>query len=206
MAKKAKRAAIYARVSTTNGQTPQNQIIRLREVADKAGWEVVEEFVDRGISGAKGRDKRPAFDRLCKAATRREIDVVMAWSVDRLGRSLQDLIAFLSELQASGVDLYLDQQGIDTTTPGGKMLYQMMAVFAEFERAMIRERIHAGLARAKKHGTRSGKPAGRPKVADAKRRQILAARRQGKGFNKIADEVGVGSSTVRRVIAEAEQK
>ena len=81
-----KRAAIYARVSTTNGQTPSNQIGRLREVAEKAGWEIVEEFVDRGISGAKGRDKRPAFDRLCKAATRREIDVVMAWSVDRLGR------------------------------------------------------------------------------------------------------------------------
>ncbi len=80
-----KRAAIYARVSTTNGQTPSNQIGRLREVAEKAGWEIVEEFVDRGISGAKGRDKRPAFDRLCKAAMRREIDVVMAWSVDRLG-------------------------------------------------------------------------------------------------------------------------
>ncbi len=79
--------------------------MRLREVADKAGWNVVEEFVDRGISGAKGRDKRPAFDRLCMAATRREIDVVMAWSVDRLGRSLQDLVAFLSELQASKVDL-----------------------------------------------------------------------------------------------------
>ena len=203
MAKKPKRAAIYARVSTKNGQTPQNQIIRLREVADKAGWEVVEEYVDRGISGAKGRDKRPAFDRLCKAATRREIDVVMAWSVDRLGRSLQDLVAFLSELQASGVDLYLDRQGIDTTTPAGKALFQMMGVFAEFERAMIQERIHAGLARAKKHGTKSGRPLGRPKISDAKCRKILTARRQKKGFNKIASEVGVGSSTVRRVIAEA---
>ena len=109
----AKRAANYARVSTSNGQTPANQLTRLREVADKAGWEVVEEYVDRGISGAKGRDRRPAFDRLCTAATRREIDVVMAWSVDRLSRSLQDLVAFLSELQASGVDLYLDRQGID---------------------------------------------------------------------------------------------
>ncbi len=155
-----KRAAIYARVSTTNGQTPSNQIGRLREVAEKAGWEIVEEFVDRGISGAKGRDKRPAFDRLCKAATRREIDVVMAWSVDRLGRSLQDLVAFLGDLQAAGVDLYLDRQGIDTTTPGGKALFQMMGVFAEFERAMIRERINAGLARARKEGTRLGRPPG----------------------------------------------
>ena len=203
MAKEAKRAAIYARVSTRNGQTPQNQIMRLREVADKAGWEVVEEYVDRGISGSKGRDKRPAFDRLCTAAIRREIDVVMAWSVDRLGRSLQDLVAFLSELQASNVDLYLDRQGIDTTTPGGKALFQMMGVFAEFERSMIQERIHAGLARAKKHGTKSGRPPGRPKVSDAKCRKILAARRQGKGYNKIASEVGVGSSTVRRVVAEA---
>ncbi len=197
-----KRAAIYARVSTSNGQTPQNQLMRLREVAAKAGWEVVEEFVDRGISGAKGRDKRPAFDRLCTAATRREIDVVMAWSVDRLGRSLQDLVAFLGDLQGSGVDLYLDRQGIDTTTPGGKALFQMMGVFAEFERAMIRERVQAGLERAKKHGTKSGRPVGRPKVNGKKRRAILAARNASKGINKIASELGVGSSTVRRVIAE----
>ncbi len=202
MAKKPKRAAIYARVSTKNGQTPQNQIIRLRDVAERAGWEVVEEFVDHGISGAKGRNGRPAFDRLCKAATRREIDVVMAWSVDRLGRSLQDLVAFLSELQASKVDLYLDRQGIDTTTPGGKALFQMMGVFAEFERTMNQERIHAGLARAKKHGTKSGKPAGHPKINDQKRRAILAARKTGKGINKIARELGVGSSTVQRVLAE----
>ena len=169
MAKKAKRAAIYARVSTKNGQTPQNQIIRLREVADKASWEVVEEFVDHGISGAKGRDGRPAF---------------------------------LSELQASGVDLYLDRQGIDTTTPGGKALFQMMGVFAEFERTMIQERIHAGLARAKKHGTKSGKPAGRPRINDKKRRAILAARKAGKSINKITKELGVGSSAVQRVLAE----
>ncbi len=199
MAKKPKRAAIYARVSTTNGQTPKNQIMRLREVADKAGWEVVEEFVDRGISGAKGRDKRPAFDRLCKAATRREIDVVMAWSVDRLGRSLQDLVAFLGELQASSVDLYLDRQGIDTTTPGGKALFQMMGVFAEFERSMIQERIHAGLARARKEGKRLG----RPKVSQETERAILAARAEGKSYDKIMAELGVGKSTVRRVVAEA---
>ena len=199
MAKKPKRAVIYARVSTRNGQTPQNQILRLREVADKAGWEVVEEYVDRGISGGKGRDKRPAFDRLCTAATRREIDVVMAWSVDRLGRSLQDLVAFLSELQASNVDLYLDRQGIDTTTPGGKALFQMMGVFAEFERTMIQERVHAGLARARKEGKRLG----RPKVAKKTERAILAARAEGKGIRKTAAELGVGVSTVQRVIKES---
>ena len=200
MAKKPKRAAIYARVSTKNGQTPKNQIIRLRDVAAAAGWEVVEEFVDRGISGAKGRDKRPAFDRLCQAATRREIDVVMAWSVDRLGRSLQNLVAFLSEIQASKVDLYLDRQGIDTTTPAGKALFQMMGVFAEFERAMIQERVHAGLARARKEGKRLG----RPRVSQKTERAILAARKQGKGIRKIAAELGVGVSTVQRVLAEAE--
>ncbi len=153
-----KRAAIYARVSTSNGQTPENQLAQLREVADKAGWTVIEEYVDHGISGAKGRDKRPAYDRLCTAATQRQVDVVMAWSVDRLGRSLQDLVAFLADLQASGVDLYLHQQGLDTTTPGGKALFQMMGVFAEFERAMIRDRIHAGLSRARKQGKRLGRP------------------------------------------------
>ena len=105
-----KKAAIYARVSMANGQTPQNQVDQLRDAAGRAGWQVVEEYVDRGISGAKGRDRRPAFDRMCKAVARREIDVVMAWSVDRLGRSLQDLVAFLGDMQGSKVDLYLHQQ------------------------------------------------------------------------------------------------
>ena len=193
-----KRAAIYARVSTSNGQTPENQLAQLREVALKAGWTVIEEFVDHGVSGAKGRDKRPAYDRLCKAATQRQVDVVMAWSVDRLGRSLQDLVAFLADLQASGVDLYLHQQGLDTTTPGGKALYQMMGVFAEFERAMIRERIGAGLQRARKQGKRLG----RPRVPYTTERAIRAARAQGKGILKIAREVGVGTATVQRVIGD----
>ncbi len=116
----------------------------------------------------------------------------------KLGRSLQDLVAFLSELQASNVDLYLDRQGIDTTTPGGKALYQMMGVFAEFERAMIRERVHAGLARARKEGKRLG----RPKVSRKIEQRIRAARAEGKGINRIATDLSVGSSTVRRVIRQ----
>ncbi len=112
-----KRAAIYARVSTSNGQTPQNQLTRLREVATKAGWEVVEEYVDRGISGAKGRDKRPAFDRLCTAATRREIDVVMAWSVDRLGRSLQDLVAFLGDRPPASTSTWIGRASTPPPPP-----------------------------------------------------------------------------------------
>ncbi len=195
-----KRAAIYARVSTRNGQTPENQIVELRAAAERAGWEIVSEFVDHGISGAKGRDKRPAFDRLCTAATRREFDVVMAWSVDRLGRSLQNLVGFLGDLHGSGVDLYLHQQGIDTTTPGGKALFQMMGVFAEFERAIMSERIHAGLARVRAEG----KVLGRPRVSAEVEHAIRDARSQGKGMLKIARELGVGTGTVERVIREGE--
>ena len=114
-------------------------------------------YKDYGISGAKGRDKRPAFDALCRAAARREFDVVMAWSVDRLGRSLQDLVGFLSELHALKIDLFLHRQGLDTTTPAGKAMFQMMGVFAEFERAMIQERVRAGLARARSEGTTLGR-------------------------------------------------
>ena len=194
------KAAIYARVSTTNGQTPQNQLSRLRDVAAKAGWTVVEEFVDRGISGAKGRDKRPAFDRLCKAITRRDVDVVMAWSVDRLGRSLRDLVGFLGDLEAVGVHLYLDRQGVDTTTPGGKALFQMMGVFAEFERAMIQERINAGIARARKHGTKSGRPIGRPRLPQETLAAIHAARADGKGIKRIARDLGVGVGTVQKAV------
>jgi DNA invertase Pin-like site-specific DNA recombinase len=138
-----KRAALYLRVST-NDQTTANQERELRAVAERMGCHIVKVYKDHGISGAKGRDKRPAFDALCKAAARREFDMVMAWSVDRLGRSLQDLVAFLSELHALSIDLFLHQQGLDTTTPAGKAMFGMMGVFAEFERAMIQERVRAG--------------------------------------------------------------
>ena len=193
------RAAIYARVSTTNGQTPENQLAELRRAAKRMGWNVVEEYVDHGISGAKGRDKRPAYDALCKAATRKEFDVVMAWSVDRLGRSLQDLVQFLVELHAKGVDLYLDRQGVDTTTPGGKALFQMMGVFAEFERAMIRERVNAGLTRARAQGKRLG----RPRITKTKENRIRALLEGGMGMNRVAKTVGCGVSAVQRVKASA---
>ena len=153
-----RRAALYVRVSTLNGQTTENQERALREVADRMGCEIVHVYRDQGISGAKGRNGRPAFDALCKGAARREFDIVMAWSVDRLGRSLQDLVAFLTELHALKIDLYLHQQGVDTTTPSGKALFQMMGVFAEFERSIIQDRIHAGLGRARAQGKRLGRP------------------------------------------------
>ncbi|MEK9284729.1 MULTISPECIES: recombinase family protein [unclassified Bradyrhizobium] len=115
-----KRVGIYLRVSTKNGQNTESQRRELEAVAARSGWQVVDIYEDAGISGAKGRDKRPAFDRLLKAATRREIDMIAAWSVDRLGRSVQHLVGFLNELQALGCDLYLHQQAIDTTTPSGR--------------------------------------------------------------------------------------
>src|SRR5438477_187421 len=127
-----KRVALYLRVSTGE-QTIENQDRELRDAARRHGWTIATVFKDEGISGAKGRDKRPAFDRLCRAMVRREFDLVAAWSVDRLGRSLQDLVAFLGEVQGSGIDLYLHRQGLDTSTPAGKALFQMMGVFAEFE-------------------------------------------------------------------------
>jgi DNA invertase Pin-like site-specific DNA recombinase len=159
----------------------------------------VAEFVDHGISGAKGREQRPSFDAMLKAATRREFDLVAAWSVDRLGRSLQDLIGFLGELHALRVDLFLHQQGLDTSTPAGKAMFQMMGVFAEFERAMIRERVQAGLQRARAQG----KQLGRPRVAEQREEQIRALRAGGMGIRKVAREVGVGVSVVQRVVGQA---
>ena len=148
-----KRVVLYIRVSTMD-QTTANQERELRAIAARMGCEIVKVYKDHGISGAKGRDKRPAFDALCRDAAQRKFDLVMAWSVDRLGRSLQDLVSFLSELHALKVDLFLHQQGLDTTTPGGKAMFQMMGVFAEFERAIIQERVRAGLKRAKDEGAR----------------------------------------------------
>jgi DNA invertase Pin-like site-specific DNA recombinase len=190
-----RRAALYARVSTRNGQTPENQVRALAEVANRAGWQIVETYIDYGISGAKGRDKRPAFDRLLKDAARRKFDVIMAWSVDRLGRSLQDLVSFLGEVHAQGIDLYLDRQGVDTTTPGGKAMFQMMGVFAEFEREIMRERIHAGLSRARAKGTKLGNQ-GVPEVIE---RTVVERLTTGAPKRQIARELGIDAATVRRI-------
>jgi DNA invertase Pin-like site-specific DNA recombinase len=151
-----KRAGIYLRVST-DGQTTQNQRREIEAVAARSGWEVVAVYEDAGISGSNGRDKRPGLDRLLNDATARKINMIAAWSVDRLGRSLQHLVSFLNELQALNCNLYLHQQAIDTTTPSGRAMFQMCGVFAEFERSMIVERVNAGLARARANGVRLGR-------------------------------------------------
>src|SRR5271170_6903990 len=187
-----RRAAVYLRVSTQD-QTTANQERELRAVADQMKCEIVKVYRDHGVSGAKGRDKRPQFDKLCRDATKRQFDMVMAWSVDRLGRSLQDLVAFLSELHALHIDLFLHQQGLDTTTPAGKAMFQMMGVFAEFERSMIQERVRAGLARA----VAEGATLGRPKIAEKTERAVRAAlsKKERPGLRKIAASLGVGVGT-----------
>jgi len=194
---KPKRVALYTRVST-DSQTTDNQLLELEAAAKRHGWEIVTVLRDEGVTGSKALFKRPAGKELQRIIVRREIDLVAAWSVDRLGRSLPDLLATLTELEAKGIDLYLHQQGIDTTTPGGRALFQMLGVFAEFERAMIRERVNAGLTRARA----AGKTLGRPRVSDETKERIVKLRAEGRGIRKIAAELRTGVGTVTRVLSE----
>ncbi|MFL4998889.1 MAG: recombinase family protein [Xanthobacteraceae bacterium] len=197
MTESPKRVTLYLRVSTS-GQTVDNQRRELEDAAARHGWHIVAIYADAGISGAKSREKRPGLDKLLKAVARRDVDLVAAWSVDRLGRSLQDLLGVLSEIHAKGVDLHLHQQGLDTSTPAGKALFQMLGVFAEFERTMIRERVLSGLARARQDSVTLGRP--RLEGSDAaKVEAIRAMRAQGFGILRIARQFGVGVGTVMRL-------
>jgi len=189
-----KRAAIYARVSTDQ-QTVENQLQALHEVAARSGWAVVHVFTDEGISGAKGRDQRPGFDALLKAVARREIDITMSWSVDRLGRSLSDLVGFLSDLHAQGCDLFLHQQALDTSTPSGRMLFGMLGVFAEFERSMIVSRVKAGVDRARAKGVRFG----RPPTPVYRLERVKKALKDGQSIRAAAKATGVSTATVQKV-------
>jgi DNA invertase Pin-like site-specific DNA recombinase len=188
-----KRAVLYLRVSTID-QTTANQECELREIAGRMGCQIIKVYKDHGVSGAKGRNGRPQFDALCRDATKRQFDVVMAWSVDRLGRSLPDLVTFLSELHSLRIDLYLHQQGVDTTTPAGKALFQMMGVFAEFERSMIQERVRAGLARARSEGKRLGRPPTSPETEQAIREALKQS-----SVRKVARQFDVSPGTVQRI-------
>lgn len=193
-----KKVAVYLRVST-DSQTAENQRLELEQVAKAAGWEVVEVYEDHAISGAKGRDQRPALDKLLKDASRRRFNMIAAWSLDRLGRSMQHLVALLGDMQALGIDLYLHQQALDTSTPMGRCVFHVAGAFAEFEREMIRERVNTGLKRAKAKGIKLGrKPVSRDKEALVK--SLLA---QGMGILKVAKEAGVGVSVVQRLKAVA---
>jgi DNA invertase Pin-like site-specific DNA recombinase len=191
------RAAIYLRTSTT-AQHTDNQRLELERIAERRGWKVAEVYEDFGISGVKSRDKRPALDRMLKDASRRRFDVAMAWSIDRVGRSLTDLLATIQHLEAVGVDLYLDQQNIDTTTPTGRLLFQVTGAFAEFERSMIRSRVNLGLARARAQGKRLGR---RP-VNDTVVERIRTELATGAGILKTAKALRVGTGTVHRIKRE----
>jgi len=193
---KAKRAAIYVRVSTDE-QSVENQEAELRATAERMGHEIVAVYRDKGFSGAKGRNGRPGFNAMHRDAARRRFDMVMAWSVDRLGRSLQDLVAFLSELHALKIELYLHQQGLDTTTPAGKAMFQMMGVIAEFERTLIQERVRAGMARAKREGKHVGRPPIAPELEETIRAALAVPGRP--GVRVIARQFGVNPGTVQRI-------
>ena len=193
-----RRAAIYARVSTGE-QTPENQLIRLREVAERAGWAVVCEYVETASGASRAR---PGLDAMMKDAARRRFDVVMAWDVSRLGRSLRDLVDLFETLRSVGCDLFLEQQALDTSTPAGRALLQMSGVFAEFERAMIVERTKAGMARARARG----KQIGRAPASDALIDAIRALRSDGMGMDRIARNLKCGKGLSQRVCQEFDKE
>lgn len=218
MAKKPKRAALYLRVST-KGQTVENQRLALTKTAEYKGWDIVGEYSDEGISGAKGRDKRPGLDALLKDATRRKFDIVAAWALDRLGRSVKQVIETVSEIESAGVDVYLEKQAIDTSTSAGRLFFHIMAAVGQFERDIIRDRIAAGIDRVKTKGTKSGKPIGRPRgpsrfkkgkkkgqikpVKDQDR--ILKMRAADVSVREIAKRLNISTNTVQRAIKRAKE-
>lgn len=188
------KVGIYARVSTKE-QTSENQVRELTAIAEKMGADEIVVFSDNGISGAKGREARKGLDELMKAATRREIDKVLVWSVDRLGRSLSGLVETLGDLQGTGAELYFHKQAIDTGTASGRALFGMLSVFSEFEREMIRERVNAGLARAKANGV----VLGRRNTTDYLAKQVLEMRGSGKTFRDIAKALEISTFTAHRL-------
>ncbi len=193
-----KRCSIYVRVST-DSQTTDNQLIELQKIAKLKGYVVTQIFTDEGISGSKGRDFRTGFDNIIIGAIKKDFDIILCWSVDRLGRSLQDLVSFLNEIHSVGCDLYIHQSGIDTSTPSGKMMFQMCGVFAEFERGMIRERVISGQNRAKSQGKHIGRPTN---LNEGLTHSIKYMKEQGVGIRKIAKELKVGVGTVYKVLDE----
>jgi DNA invertase Pin-like site-specific DNA recombinase len=189
-----KRIAIYARVST-DSQTVANQLQELQAVAERQGWIIVQTFTDAGISGAKGRDQRPGYDALLRGVARKDFDMIASWSVDRLGRSLPDLVSFLASIQEKGVDLYLHQQGLDTSTSAGRAMFGMLSVFADFERSMIRERILSGLRR-------TTKKSGRKPMAEDRVQAIKGSLANGVGIRAAARLHRASPMTITKIARE----
>jgi DNA invertase Pin-like site-specific DNA recombinase len=191
-----KKVAIYARVSTDK-QNCDNQLIELRAVAERCGYTIVQEFIDSGISGAKGRADRPALDAMMKASNQRKFDMILVWSIDRLGRSLQNLVELLNDLQSMRVDLMFLQQGMDTSTSSGRMMFSIFGALAEFERNLIRERVIAGQNRAKAKGVKMGRPT---KMNDGMKSAVKLLREKGMGIKQISKQLQIGVGTVYSVL------
>jgi DNA invertase Pin-like site-specific DNA recombinase len=195
-----KKCAIYSRVST-DSQTTENQTRELRVYAARMNYQIVAELSDNGISGSKGKKDRPGYARLCEMICRKEIDIVLAWSVDRISRSMTDLLSFLAELKAKNVDLFLHQQNLDTSTPAGRAMFQLLGVFSELETSILKERIHAGLNRARAEGRKLG----RPSVANTP--QVIASvkllRQNGYSIHKIARDLKIGVGTCQKILRAA---
>ena len=183
------RACLYVRVSHISGSV-ERQVRELTEVAANNKWEIVETYIDHAISGALGKDKRPALNKMMNDSLKRKFDVVMISSIDRLGRSLQHLIEIVNDLEAKSVDLFILAQSIDTTIPSGKLMFSMISAFAEYERSIIRERVMSGLENAKA----KGKVLGRKTNLDAPTElKIVSMRDNGASIRKIATECSVGT-------------
>ena len=188
-----KSAAIYARVSTHNGQKPEMQLRELREYCNRREWKVAGEFVDTGISGTK--EHRPALDRLLAECRKRQVDAVVVYRYDRFARSLRQLVNALEEFRALGIDFVSLHEGVDTSTPNGRLVFGIFASIAEFERELIRDRVRSGLALAKARG----KQLGRPRV-DVDRARIASVRAQGHSWAKICKELSLSKGTAQRAI------
>ena len=190
---------IYSRVSTKD-QNCANQIQFLQKIVDQNGWNLVDSYVDVGISGSKGRESRKEFDRLNKDMVRRKFNRILVWDISRLGRSLQHLVEFLNELNSIGCNLYIHQSGLDTSTPNGKMMFQMIGVFSEFEREMISERVKLRLERVKS----KGKKLGRPKKVDLNMViEMTKLRDIGWSQQKISDHFGISKMSISRSLRSA---
>ncbi len=189
-----KRAAIYARVSTHNGQNPEMQLEEVREYCHRRGWKIVGEYVDEGISGSK--EHRPALDRLLSDCRKRLVDAVVVYRYDRFARSLRQLVNALDEFRALGIDFVSLHEGVDTSTPNGRLVFGIFASIAEFERELIRGRVRSGLALARSRGRRLGRPR---VVVDAFR--VACLRAQGQSWAAISRELGIGRGTAQRACA-----
>lgn len=199
------KVAVYLRVST-NQQDTAMQLAELEAVARQRGWELVHPpYEDLGFSGALASELRPGLSAALKDARQGKFSRLAVWSVDRLGRSTSDLIKTLDELHQCKVEVYAHRQGIDTSTPTGRMMWQFLSIFADFEKEMIRERVRVGIARARALAEAHGAPfrVGRPSQAASKADQVLSRRRQKHGFVRIGRELGLGTSTVRRICLQA---